>query len=198
MFKFNRLLLILPLLALAAGATAWFLNRAGDLEKTVNSLGLKGKFAGFAITRQSVHEVKGHRVTELMAGKDVSEVRLTVIEQGGSASSNYIEQRLFQINSQFNSGVSPYPGAVSKKNACPPDFEPVVEKIDESGWTGRLILTFANQRKLLGVCEESERHFDVAILILMCKGRGTIFDITAFTPLSAAGSRSLLRDVVCL
>lgn len=186
-------------LILAAAAGSWiFFSRGSDLETLLRNYSLKGNFAGYSVVRESKVIVKGFPVTEAVATNGENEIKVTIIEKGGSSAANYIDQRLFQIHSQFNRGVSPYPGAISEHNTCPKEFFPIVENAESGGWIGKLVTLAANSRKQFGVCEEKERHYDAAILLVTCSTTGTLFDLTWITPKGQADPRALLKDAVCL
>lgn len=181
--------------SVAAGAYFWWPGRDGLAERLVKK-GLHGDFAGFTVTRETAYAVKNKPVTEWLATQDRAEMRVLVIENAADSFAQYLDQRVFDVNSQFNRGVSPYPGVVSQQNQCPKEFLPKVETISGPGWEGKKISTFANRRKQFGVCNEQEREFTVQILVFRCLTRPTIFDLTLYSSLAKSDSETF-RDLSC-
>ncbi len=194
------------LIALAAAATAVALGilpfaTGGDsLESRVRDKGLSaGDLGGFKLKRETTHNIKGKTVTEIhAAGAGGTEIKLTVIENARDSAVAYTDQRVFDLNSQFNRGVSPYPGVVSQLQQCPQSFLPRVQSAAGAGWEGRTISLFANSRRQFGVCEEKERTFDVTVLILTCAKSGHIFDFTVFTRSGGPAPASRFESLACL
>lgn len=191
--------ILIPAAAVAVGV-AWFAmtSRGEELTQVLVDKGLRSGLEEFVVKRTIRQTVKELPVTEFLAIRGDSEAKVTVIEQAGGSVERYLDQRVFEINSQFNRGVSPYPGAFSQQNQCPKEFTPVVQNASGQGWQGRLITTFANRRRQFGVCEEKERDFEVAILVFSCQKTGTIFDLTVFTPHGQRTPAEILKDVACL
>lgn len=196
----NRLFLFLVLIAIlfsAALGTFWFMGRGDGLTDRLQQKGLKTDFNRYKLSRETTHVVKEKPVTEWQAEADKNHLRVLVIENATSSFAQYVDQRVFDVNSQFNRGVSPYPGVVSQQNQCPEEFLPVVKVLSGAGWEGKLITTFANKRRQFGVCNEQEREFAVQNLLLLCPSRATIFDITIYSSLAGGSSFPPLPDMSC-
>ncbi|MGE4131996.1 MAG: hypothetical protein AB7F86_10195 [Bdellovibrionales bacterium] len=127
--------------------------------------------------------VNGKKVTFVEGKGPQLNLNLSVIEDMGEADFvTYRDQKNFELMNQFSRGASPYPGAISDKLECPEEMKPKAEITDGELESSVLIKTFANSRQQMGVCEASEKAFDVALKLLHCKTKKIVLDLTLFSP----------------
>ncbi len=193
-----RLTLILAAMIGLGGVTAVYLWPGNaNLKTALSHHGLSFKLESFKVSRESAQTVKSMNVVELLANAGSSEIQIRIVHDGRASFAHYTSQRQFQILSQFTRSASPYPGAASAETECPPDFIPKVEPAAGPGWSGTWLRTFANPRKLLGVCRTDERHFTVANLIILCETSGSMFDFTLFAAPGDEGMVDMLKEISC-
>ena len=167
------------------------------LTAALNRQGLSSRFDNFNVKRESSQPVKSMMVTELLAHAGPSELHISIIHGGQASFAHYTSQRQFQVLSQFTRSASPYPGAASASTECPAEFVPKAEAVAGPGWKGTWLRTFANSRKLLGVCRLEERHFTVANLIILCETNQSVFDFTLFAAPGDEAMVDTLKDISC-
>jgi hypothetical protein len=189
--------LLIILIAAAAGTGAWWCRPIGFMDEALARHGLQTDFSTFIVSHTKKIPVKQFEVTEISAREGETQMQVLIIPGAKDSFPQYLSQRIFLVESQFNRGASPYPGAVSQNTECPAEYKPVKREIEGKGWKGLLVTTFANSRKLFGVCETGERHFETAQLILLCSESGTIFDLTVFTRLGEKSASEALTQVKC-
>jgi hypothetical protein len=189
-------------LALILGSAAialavWLRRGPAYLDEVLAGHGLAGPFATFVVDSIKTMNVKKFDVVEISSHNGEVLFQVTIVPSAHSSFEQFSAQRLYQIDRQFSRETSPYPGSVSNNTQCPAEFLPEKKTLEGQGWTGILVRTFANSRKIFGVCDSSEQHFAVAELILLCTHSGTIYDLTVFAPLDEKQVLEVLPSVKC-
>ncbi len=93
------------------------------------------------------------------------------------------QDSFFLVHALYEPQQSPYPDQVSKVVKCTDEPKNTISVSfkDQSGWT-RGLLAFANDRRLFGICDESQYAFRALYLFVYCKKQKSLYEIKFFKP----------------
>lgn len=178
--KGQRFLFTLVITAAAILVAALIRSLESAKKFALEGVELNSPLTNFKIVDARQFEARGTVVTEVTAQGGDMWVSARSFKLGTLSADSYFDQRMFQIDSEYTRGKSPYEGAISATKTCPEKFLPNVKSISGNGWSGHRISSIANSRRQVGVCVDSESVYRAEIWLFTCTSSQTIFDIQIF------------------
>ena len=155
----KRLSFVLFIAMFILGITASidaFCETPEALNQVLNQYGIKLKTGGeFYVFKDLIYPVKDKTFHSIMAQNKETRIELEITKPiSQSESTTYIESKYIIINSLYQPQIIPYTGKISNTAACPERNKPKQLSVKIAGFPTKVILANANERYVLGVCED--------------------------------------------